>query len=115
MTDVVIVLTTVPEGDLGDTIARRLIEQRVAACVNVCAPMTSLYRWRGAVERETERQLVIKTTREHVPEVQACIAELHSYRPQSNSKNAVQFFVWLAEHLAVGDLSEAEDVGVERA
>ena len=79
MTDVVIVLTTVPEGDLGDTIARRLIEQRVAACVNVCAPMTSLYRWRGAVERETERQLVIKTTREHVPEVQACIAELHSY------------------------------------
>ena len=79
MTDLVIVLTTVPEGDLGDTIARRLIEQRVAACVNVCAPMTSLYRWRGVVERETERQLVIKTTREHVPAVQACIAELHSY------------------------------------
>jgi periplasmic divalent cation tolerance protein len=79
MTDVVIVLTTVPEGDLGDTIARRLIEERVAACVNVCAPMTSLYRWRDVVERETERQLVIKTTREHVPAVQACIAELHSY------------------------------------
>ena len=79
MTDVVIVLTTVPEGDLGDTIARRLIEERVAACVNVCAPMTSLYRWRGVVERETERQLVIKTTREHVPRVQASIAELHSY------------------------------------
>ena len=79
MTDLVIVLTTVPEGDLGDTIARRLIEERVAACVNVCAPMTSFYRWRGAVERETERQLVIKTTRERVPEVQACIAELHSY------------------------------------
>jgi periplasmic divalent cation tolerance protein len=79
MTDLVIVLTTVPEGDLGDTIARRLIEERVAACVNVCAPMTSLYRWRGIVERETERQLVIKTTREHVPAVRACIAELHSY------------------------------------
>ena len=79
MTDVVIVLTTVPEGDLGDTIARRLIEERIAACVNVCAPMTSLYRWRGVVERETERQLVIKTTREHVPAVQACIAGLHSY------------------------------------
>jgi periplasmic divalent cation tolerance protein len=79
MTDLVIVLTTVPEGDLGDTIARRLIEERIAACVNVCAPMTSLYRWRGAVERETERQLVIKTTREQVPAVQARIAELHSY------------------------------------
>jgi periplasmic divalent cation tolerance protein len=79
MADVVIVLTTVPEGDLGDTIARRLIDERIAACVNVCAPMTALYRWRGVVERESERQLVIKTTREHVPAVQACIAKLHSY------------------------------------
>ena len=79
MTDVVLILTTVPEGELGDTIARRLIEERVAACVNVCAPMTSLYRWRGVVEREAERQLVIKTTREHVLAVQACMAELHSY------------------------------------
>ena len=79
MTDVVLILTTVPEGDLGDTIARRLIEERVAACVNVCAPMASLYRWRGVVERAAERQLVIKTTREHVPAVHACIAELHWY------------------------------------
>ena len=79
MTEVVIILTTVPDGDLGDTIARRLIERRIAACVNVGAPMTSLYRWRGVVERETERQVVIKTTRAHVPAVQDCIAELHSY------------------------------------
>ena len=79
MTNTVLILTTVPEGDLGETIARRLIDERVAACVNVCAPMTSLYRWRGVVEREAERQLVIKTTREHVLAVQACIAELHSY------------------------------------
>jgi len=79
MTDVVLILTTVPEGDLGDTIARRLIEERVAACVNVGAPMTSVYRWRGVVECEAERQLVIKTTRERVPAVQACITKLHSY------------------------------------
>lgn len=79
MTDVVLILTTVPEGDLGDAIARKLVEGRLAACVNVWAPMTSVYRWRGAVEREIERQIVIKTTRERVPAVQACIAELHSY------------------------------------
>lgn len=79
MTDVVLILTTVPEGELGDAIARRLIEERLAACVNVCAPMTSIYRWRGVVEREAEQQLVIKTTQEHVLAVQACIAELHSY------------------------------------
>src|SRR5262245_22025982 len=79
MTDVVIVLTTVPYGDLGDVIGRRLIEDRVATCVNVGAPMTSLYRWRGVVEREAERQVVIKTTRRHLPAVRACIARLHSY------------------------------------
>ena len=77
--DVVIILTTVPEGDLGEAVARRLIEERLAACVNVYGPITSFYRWRGAVERETERQVVIKTTRAHVPAVQACLAELHSY------------------------------------
>jgi len=79
MTEIVIILTTVPVGDLGDTIARRLIEQRIAACVNVGAPMTSFYRWRDVVEREAERQVTIKTTRAHVPAVQSCIAELHSY------------------------------------
>jgi periplasmic divalent cation tolerance protein len=77
--DLVIILTTIPEGDDGGAIARRLIEARVAACVNVGSPMTSYYRWRGAVEREVERQVVIKTTRAHVPAVQAVLAELHSY------------------------------------
>jgi periplasmic divalent cation tolerance protein len=79
MTNTVLVLTTVPDGDLGETIARKLVEERLAACVNVLAPMTSFYRWQGALEREAERQVVIKTTTERVPAVQARVAELHSY------------------------------------
>lgn len=79
MTGVVIVLTTVPDGDLGDTIARTLVEERLAACVNVHPAMTSVYRWEGRVEQERERQLVIKTTRDRVAAVQARVAELHSY------------------------------------
>ena len=79
MTDTVLVLTTVPEGELGDALALKLVEDRLAACVNVWAPMTSIYRWRGVVKRETERQIVIKTTRARLPAVQACIAGLHSY------------------------------------
>lgn len=79
MTDVVIVLTTVPDGDLGDTIARALVEERLAACVNVHPAMTSVYRWEGRVAQERERQLVIKTTRDRVGPVQARVAELHSY------------------------------------
>ena len=79
MTDVVLILTTVPDGDLGETIARTLVDERLAACVNLFAPMTSVYRWRGVMEREIERQLVIKTTRERVAAIRARLIELHSY------------------------------------
>ena len=76
---IVLVLTTVPAGDRGDAIARALVEERLAACVNVGAPMTSFYRWRGAVERNDERQVVVKTTRDRLPALQARLAELHTY------------------------------------
>jgi periplasmic divalent cation tolerance protein len=79
VSDAVLILTTVPVGDLGEAIARALVDERLAACVTVGAPMTSFYRWRGAIERDEERQVVIKTTRDRVPAVQARIAELHTY------------------------------------
>ena len=77
--DVVLVLTTVPDAPTGETIARALVEERLAACVNALAPMTSVYRWNGAVTRDEERQLIVKTTRERVAEVEARIAALHPY------------------------------------
>jgi periplasmic divalent cation tolerance protein len=79
MTNVVLVLTTVPEGPLGDLLARTLIEEHLAACVNIHGPMGSVYRWQGVVDREIERQLVIKTTEGRVEAIRARIAELHSY------------------------------------
>jgi len=69
----------VPVDDRGEAIARALVDERLAACVNLHAPMTSLYRWQGDVEREVERQLVIKTTRERVPALQTRLMELHPY------------------------------------
>jgi len=77
--DVVLVLTTVPADDRGEAIARALVDERLAACVNVLGPMTSFYRWHGAVERDVERQLIIKTTRGRVAAIQARLVELHSY------------------------------------
>src|SRR5262245_58335977 len=79
MGDVVVVLTTVPTGSKGEEIAQALVEERLAACVNVLAPMTSIYRWRGAVERASEQQLIIKTNRDRVPALQARLAALHPY------------------------------------
>lgn len=79
MTDIVLVLTTVADDDRAEPLARRLVEERLAACVNVHAPMASTYRWKGAVERDGERQLVIKTTRDRLPALERRLAELHPY------------------------------------
>jgi len=79
MTDVVLVLSTVPDDEKAELLARTLVDERLAACVNLHASMVSIYRWTGQVERAAERQLVIKTTRARVQELQARLAELHSY------------------------------------
>ena len=76
---VVLVLSTVADDESAERIARALVEERLAACVNLLPPMTSIYRWKGAVERETERQLVMKTTRDRVSQLERRLKELHSY------------------------------------
>ena len=100
MADIVLVLTTVPDSDQGEVIARTLVEERLAACVNVLPPMTSIYRWRGVVERETERQMIIKTTQNRVPAVQARLAALHPYEvPEflvlSVADSSSTYFEWV--------------------
>ena len=100
MSDVVVVLTTVPTGGKGQEIAQTLVEERLAACVNVLAPMTSTYRWRGAVERESEHQVIIKTTLNRVPAVQTRLATLHPYEvPEflvlSVADSSAAYFEWV--------------------
>ena len=77
--DVVLILTTVPAAARAETIARSLVDERLAACVNVLSTMTSFYRWQGRIEQEEERQIVIKTTRDRVPAVQTRLRDLHAY------------------------------------
>ena len=79
MTDVVIVLTTVPDEDLGEQIARACVDERLAACVTIGAPMTSVYRWNGAVTRERELPLTIKTTAARVAALKERLHAWHSY------------------------------------
>jgi periplasmic divalent cation tolerance protein len=79
MSDLIIILTTMPDNASVEGLARTLVEERLAACVNVHGPMTSVYRWKGGVERESERQVVIKTTRDRVHALQTRLHELHPY------------------------------------
>jgi periplasmic divalent cation tolerance protein len=75
----VIVLTTLPATHDAVAFARTLVDERLAACVNLLPPMTSCYRWEGRVHEDAERQLVIKTTRGRVGILQHRIAALHPY------------------------------------
>jgi periplasmic divalent cation tolerance protein len=77
--DYVMVLTTLPVDADGPGFANSLVEERLAACVNLLAPMESVYRWEGNIEQETERQVVIKTSRDRVAALWERIRELHPY------------------------------------
>ena len=79
MTDVVLVWTTMPDDGRADELARALVEERLAACVNVHGPMVSTYRWKRRVERDAERQIVIKTTRDRVSALESRLRSLHPY------------------------------------
>ena len=75
----VIVLTTIGVDVDPATIGMRLVEERLAACVNALPEMDSFFRWHGAVERDQERQLVIKTTRSRLAALEQRLHEMHPY------------------------------------
>jgi periplasmic divalent cation tolerance protein len=79
MNEFILVLTTMPADDRADGLARTLVEERLAACVNVHAPMSSTYRWQGGIETEQERQVVVKTTRANLPALETRLRALHPY------------------------------------
>jgi periplasmic divalent cation tolerance protein len=78
-TDVILVLTTVPTPQEAQALAETLVEQRLAACVSISGPMRSIYRWQGSVDRNDEHQVIIKTQRSRLAELEARITTLHSY------------------------------------
>ena len=74
-----IVLTTCPDKASAERIAHALVEEGLAACVNVLPPMHSIYRWKGKIEQATEQLLVIKSTVARFPAIRERIQALHPY------------------------------------
>jgi len=75
----VIVLTTVGAAFDATRLAPTLVDEHLAACVNVLPPMQSIYRWQGQVHVDDERQLVIKTSSDRVEALQFRVRALHPY------------------------------------
>lgn len=104
--DNMVVLVTCASGEDAGLIAEGLVEQRLAACVNVLeSPVRSVYRWKDNVESATEHLLLIKTARRLLPKVQAEVERLHSYEvPEflalSIAAGSPSYLQWMEECLA---------------
>ena len=98
----VLVLTTFPADGDAEALASVLVQEGLAACVNLLPPMVSIDRWKGAIERADERQLLIKTTAASVSVLESRLTALHPYEvpeflvvPIASGSPA--YLAWLAE------------------
>jgi periplasmic divalent cation tolerance protein len=76
---VVVVHSACPDADSAASIARQLVEERLAACVQAIPGMASTYRWAGGIRTDTEVLLLIKTTRARLDSLKARLPTLHPY------------------------------------
>ncbi len=105
MTDKIVVLVTCGSANEAGRIARSLVEQKLAACVNILeVPVRSIYRWKEKVESAREMLLIIKSSRKRFVALQNAIRKLHSYdMPEIIAlpieKGSRDYLAWLAESI----------------
>lgn len=75
----IVVLTTVSNRDQARALIRQLVDRRMVACGTMVDGVTSIYRWKGAVEEATETQVLLKTRRDRWEDLQAAVRDLHPY------------------------------------
>ena len=79
MSDILLVITNMPDAATAEKLAQQIIDARVAACVNQLAPCSSTYRWQDKIETTSEVPLLIKTTQAAYPRLEALIRAAHPY------------------------------------
>jgi periplasmic divalent cation tolerance protein len=99
---VAIVLTTLGKDDDARSIATALVEERLAACVNIVSGVTSIYVWKGNISEDEEQQLVIKTSTSKVAALEARLRELHPYETPEflvihAGGGSESYLTWVAE------------------
>ena len=77
--DVILVLTNLPDQESAEKLAQILVQEKMAACVNVLAPCTSFYEWQGQLEKSQEIPLLIKSIRKKYNLLESCILRHHPY------------------------------------
>jgi periplasmic divalent cation tolerance protein len=105
MTDKVVVLSTCASEEEAEKLARLVVEQRLAACVSLVPRVRSYYRWKGAIESAEEFLLMIKSSRERLPELLSLLEKEHSYEvPEVLAlpvvEGSVNYLNWIETNLA---------------
>ncbi len=78
-TEFVFAYITTKDRDQALSIGKQLVEEHLAACINILAPMTSIYWWEGKICQDKEAVLVAKTVRQNFPKLVERVKQLHSY------------------------------------
>ncbi len=104
--DAFVVLCTTPDEPTAHALARGLVERRLAACVNVLPGVTSYYEWQGAMQRDTETLLVVKTSLARLEDLESWLQRSHPYEvPEVIALPIVQgadtYLKWLADRAAL--------------
>ncbi len=99
--EAMLVITNLPDREQARSLARKLVDSRLAACVNILAECESVYVWEGKVETSLEVPLLIKTLGRHYPKVEAMILQNHPYElPEviavSLSNGLPEYMRWIA-------------------
>ena len=98
------IMTTTETKEQAQKIAQYLVEQKLAACVQITGPITSIYRWKGKVENAQEWLCLIKTQEELYDKVETAIKKFHSYEtPEIIAvpivKGSSEYLSWLNDVL----------------
>ncbi|MBX3282761.1 MAG: divalent-cation tolerance protein CutA [Acidobacteria bacterium] len=101
----IVVMTTVGDAEAAEKLASALVEERLAGCVQILSPMTSVYRWKGEIQKETEHLLLIKTTADKWEDLSRFLQTDHPYEiPELVALDAVkiapEYKKWLSEQVA---------------
>ncbi len=106
--EALLVFTNLPDADAARTLAARLVELRLAACVNMLAPCRSTYRWQGKIEEAEEVPLLIKTSAARYAALEAAIRAAHPYElPEivavPATRGLPEYLAWVAAETATDD------------
>jgi periplasmic divalent cation tolerance protein len=104
MDETVILYTTWPDAETAQAVGTEVVEQALAACANIFAPMMSIYRWDGAVEQATEIPMILKTTRSQVQALRDLVLARHPYEvpcvlalPVDAAGSSPAFLAWISQ------------------